>query len=243
MYPPLISNVGSLILRRCLRPDVEPCSTGDRKIILANCSRIWEAWSCVPMSYDHDIFISYRRSPTVGPWVQNHLAPRLEARLNEIAPNPVSVFCDFKMAEGVNWPAELKRSVKRSRVLLTIWSADYFRSTWCMAEWQSFRQREALLGLFTAEHPQGLVYPVRYSDGDHYHAEAKLTQCRKDFSELNYPDRVFTESVLYLEFDKLVRGMANELVMLLNDVPVWSETFPVIEPAPLSPAALERPVI
>src|SRR5580704_9229695 len=98
-----------------------PCSTGDRKIILANCSRIWEAWSCVPMSYDHDIFISYRRSPTVGPWVQNHLAPRLEARLNEIAPNPVSVFCDFKMAEGVNWPAELKRSVKRSRVLLTIW--------------------------------------------------------------------------------------------------------------------------
>jgi TIR domain len=195
------------------------------------------------MSYDHDIFVSYRRSPTIGPWVQNHLAPRLEARLNEISPNPVNVFCDFKMSEGVNWPAELQRSVKRSRLLLTIWSADYFRSTWCMAEWQSFRRRETLLGLFTAEHPQGLVYPVRYSDGDHFHSDAKLTQWRKDFSELSYPDDVFRLSVKYLEFDNLVRQMAQELSLRLNSVPAWSDNFPILEPQPLAPVVHERPVI
>ncbi len=195
------------------------------------------------MSYENDIFISYRRSPTVGPWVRNHLAPRLEARLNEVSARPVHVYCDFKMEEGVNWPAELKLRIRRSRMLVTVWSADYFRSSWCMAEWQSFRRREALLGLFNDEHPRGLVYPVRYSDGDHFHAEARITQCRRDFSELNYPDEVFRLSVKYLEFDNLVRAMASDLASLLNDVPSWSDTFPIVEPAPLTPTVLSLPVI
>src|SRR5215468_12397722 len=104
------------------------------------------AWAAI-MSYEHDIFISYRRSPTVGLWVQNHFVPRLEARLNDVAPAPVGVFCDFKMSDGTNWPSELKQKLLGSRLLLTVWSADYFRSTWCMAEWRSFRDRESLLGL------------------------------------------------------------------------------------------------
>jgi hypothetical protein len=63
-----------------------------------------------------------------------------------------------------------------------------------------------LLGLFSEEHTQGLVYPVRYSDGEHFHPDAKLTQCRKDFSELNYPDDVFALSAKYLEFDDRKRS-------------------------------------
>jgi TIR domain len=195
------------------------------------------------MAYQYDIFISYRRSQTVGQWVQNHLAPRLELRLNEVAPVPVRVFCDFKMDEGVNWPAELKRQVQNSSLLLTVWSADYFRSSWCMAEWQSFRSRETLLGLFSAQNPQGLVYPVRYADGASFHADAQVTQCRKDFSRLNYPDDVFRTTAKYLEFDDLVREMAAELVARLGAVPVWRNDFPIVEPAPLPPPVLTRPVI
>jgi len=195
------------------------------------------------MGYQYEIFVSYRRSQTVGQWVQNHLVPRLEARLNEVAPNPVRVFCDFKMAEGVNWPAELKRQVRDSSLLLTVWSADYFRSNWCMAEWESFRRRETLLGLFSAQHTQGLVYPVRYADGDHFHIDAQLALCRKDFSRLNYPDDVFRQSAKYLEFDDLVRDMATELVSRLGAVPVWQNDFPIVEPAPLPPVRLVRPVI
>jgi hypothetical protein len=195
------------------------------------------------MGYQYDIFVSYRRSLTVGQWVQNHLVPRLEARLNEVAPVPVRVFCDYKMADGVNWPEELKHQVRNSRLLLTIWSADYFRSNWCMAEWQSFRNREILLGLFSAEHTQGLVYPIRYADGDHYHIDAQLALCRKDFSRLNYPDDVFRLSAKYLEFDDLVRDMATELVARLGAVPPWQDDFPIIEPVTLPPAVLTRPVL
>jgi hypothetical protein len=195
------------------------------------------------VGYNHDIFVSYRRSPTVGQWVQTHLVPRLEARLNDIAPKPVRVFCDFKMADGVNWPAELKNQVRSSRLLLTVWSADYFRSTWCMAEWQSFREREELLGLFSGAATQGLVYPVRYADGDYYHPDAQLAQCKKDFSRLNYPDDVFKLSAKYLEFDDLVREMAGDLVRRLTKIPAWRKNFPIVEPKPMAPAPIHRPVI
>ena len=33
--------------------------------------------------YDYDIFVSYRRSPNIGTWVQKHLVPRLQSRMDE----------------------------------------------------------------------------------------------------------------------------------------------------------------
>jgi len=195
------------------------------------------------MSYEHDIFISYRRSSTAGEWVKNHLAPCLEARLNDVAPRPVRIFYDLRMADGVNWPAELKRQVRNSKLLLAVWSADYFRSAWCVAEWRSFREREALLGLFSDDHTQGLVYPVRYADGDYFHPEARLTLCRKDFSHLNYPYKIFVDTPKYIEFDELVKGIATDLVARLDTVPAWRADFPIVEPEPLPPAPFSRPVI
>lgn len=195
------------------------------------------------MTYEFDIFVSYRRTDTIGLWVKNHLVPRLELRLNEVAPNPIRIFCDFKMADGVNFPAELKQRIKSSSLLLCIWSADYFRSKWCMAEWESFRERQKQLNLFTDDHTQGLVYPIRYSDGDYFHPEARLVQCQKDFSQLNYPDEVFRSSPKYLEFDDLVKIMADDLVKRLDDIPAWRADFPIAELPVLNPATMQRPVI
>ena len=195
------------------------------------------------MAYDHDIFVSYRRTPTVGQWVQNHLVPRLQSRIDDVASGPVRIFCDFKMAEGTNWPAELKTRLRGSKILVAVWSADYFRSRWCMAEWQSFRKREAKLSLFSDEHPQGLVYPVRYAEGDSFHSDAQIAQCCKDFSRLNYPDEAFRQSVKYLEFDDLVKQMAEELLERLREIPRWRSNFPVVRPAPLAPSKLKKPVI
>ncbi|MXS82931.1 toll/interleukin-1 receptor domain-containing protein [Nitrosomonas oligotropha] len=195
------------------------------------------------MTYKFDIFVSYRRTETIGGWVKNHLVPRLQLRLNEIAPRNVEVFCDFKMADGVNFPAELRNKIKASGLLLSIWSADYFRSTWCMAEWVSFRERQKQLGLFTDDHTQGLVYPIRYSDGDYFHPEAKIVQYRKDFSQLNYPDEAFRNTPKYLEFDDLVKQVAEDLVARLNDIPAWRADFPIAELPVLEPTTMQRPVI
>ncbi|CAN7700448.1 toll/interleukin-1 receptor domain-containing protein [Mesorhizobium sp. LjRoot246] len=193
--------------------------------------------------YEHDVFVSYRRSPNVGAWVQRHLVPLLQSRMDEIAPRQIRVFCDYKMEDGVNWPSELRNRVRFSSLLLTVWSADYFRSAWCMAEWQSFRDREQHLGLFSDEMTLGLVYPLRYADGKYYHPDAQLTLCRKDFSELNYPSEVFRESTQYLKFDALVQAVARELVDRLEAVPPWQEDFPIIEPKALPAVILDRTVL
>ena len=195
------------------------------------------------MTYEHDIFVSYRRTPTVGLWVQRHLVPRLQARLDDVAPSPVRVFFDAKMSDGVNLPAELKRTIAGSGILLSVWSADYFRSSWCMAEWQSFREREKQLGYFSSTNPKSLVYPVRYADGSSFHPDAKVALCKKDFSQLNYPDEAFRDSAKYLQFDDLVREVAQDLVERLSVLPPWDNEFPIVEPAPLPAATLDRPVI
>jgi hypothetical protein len=66
-----------------------------------------------------------------------------------------------------------------------------------MAEWMSFKQRETQLGMFTEADPRGLIYPIRYADGLFFHPDAKLTQYRRDFSELSYPDEAFRESEIH----------------------------------------------
>jgi hypothetical protein len=195
------------------------------------------------MTYEHEIFISYRRAPMVGGWVQKHFYRRLEARVNEIAPNDVRIFCDVNMTEGVNLSEELKHNIRYSALLVSVWSANYFRSAWCMAEWQSFRQREAMLGMFSSANRSGLVYPIRYADGEHFHPDASLALSRKDFSELNYPEESFSQSAKYLEFDDLVKEVARDIVALLPRLPPWSPEFPVVEPAPMPPPSLSRPLI
>ena len=195
------------------------------------------------MAYDFDIFISYRRTDTVGRWVKNHLLPRLQDRLNDIAPTQVRVSCDIQMETGVRWPDELKRRLARSGLLIMVCTADYFRSPWCMAEWQSFREREKMLGYFGSANPRGLTYPVRYADGDYFHPEIRPAQCRMDFRGLNYPDEIFRNSPKYIDFDELVQAMAEELVPRLSALPIWRDDFPIVEPEPLPPVVLTRPVL
>ncbi len=194
------------------------------------------------MAYESEIFISYRRTETVGCWVRNHFLPRLQARLDENSASPVDVFCDELIAEGDDWAAALKDRLRKSRLLLAIWSADYFRSTWCMAEWQSFRKREQQVDQ-TGGVVKSLVYPIRYADGAYFHPEARATQCSRDFSALNYPDEVFRQSVKWLEFDDLVTAVALDLIDKLAHVPAWRHDFPIVQPAPLPEVVMPRPVL
>jgi hypothetical protein len=195
------------------------------------------------MSYDYEIFLSYRRSSTVGPWVRNHLHPKLQARIDEISEGPIRISLDTEIAGGTAWPDALKLRLKSSAILLTVWSADYFRSDWCMAEWRSFREREALLGLATPANPQGLVYPIRYADGKYFHSDAKQTQIKLDFSDLNYPEEEFRRTQKYLEFDDRVKRLAEDLLPLIEGAPLWQQDFPIVEPAPMAPVQVPRAVI
>lgn len=124
----------------------------------------------MPADYQYDVFISCRRPNPVGGWVKNHFHPLLVEWLSQAMPYEPEIFID---AEGIetsdDWPLKLRQALLGSRCLVTVWSADYFRSAWCMAEWKSMAKREDLLGYRTPENPSGLVYPVVFFDGEHLH--------------------------------------------------------------------------
>jgi len=83
-----------------------------------------------PSGYRFDLFLSYRRGGTVPDWVHNHLHPLLlDCLADELSREP-RIFLDSTMETGVHWPSGLEWALRRSRLLLPIWSPPYFTSPW-----------------------------------------------------------------------------------------------------------------
>ncbi len=127
-------------------------------------------------AYEYDVFISYRREQPVRDWMQYHFYPLLKERLPDCLPDKPRIFIDWEIETGSHWPAALRKALKNSRCLVAVWSAEYFRSAWCLAEWRSMQERERLSGMRSEENPYGLVYAVKFGDGEYYPDEAKNTQ-------------------------------------------------------------------
>lgn len=144
----------------------------------------------------------------------------------------------------MNWPLNLQRALQRSRILVAVWSPPYFRSQWCVAEWQSMRVREQMLGWSTPTRPLGLVYPVVYADGLHFPEEAKATQYRRDLSQWGFPRPQFQDTTEYQELWKCMREVAAEIAARLPSVPAWENDWPTVPiPALDPPPRLRLPTL
>jgi hypothetical protein len=185
--------------------------------------------------YKFDVFISYSRHGSAAKWLMNHFYPKfLDCLVDQMAPAP-KVFVDKKMPRGVRWPEELARALRHTKILVPLFTPPYFASNWCMAEWETMRERERVLGLGTLDHPQTLVYPILYSDSQNFPEEARMIS-RWDFKDLSTPEMVFQESRDWPRFHHRVSELAQDLVQLLAQVPEWQPDWPVVEkPDPVLP--------
>jgi len=104
----------------------------------------------------------------------------LEQRLPDCMPvdHDTKIFVDLKIETGSAWPDELRHALKTSRCILAVWSPEYFRSEWCLAEWHTFREREKVANMISNSNSRGLIYPVKFADGDHFPQAAKDVQQR-----------------------------------------------------------------
>lgn len=136
------------------------------------------------------------------------------------------------MEVGTYWPEELAQALSESRYLLAVWSPPYFTSSWCVAEWQSMRQGEKLLGIPRREERLGLIYPVVYADGNSFPEEARAVQSRFDLSAYGFPYEQFNRTDAYLEFHAKVKSIAADLAGRLANAPPWRPDWPVCRPAP-----------
>ncbi|ANZ39130.1 hypothetical protein BBK82_26720 [Lentzea guizhouensis] len=192
--------------------------------------------------YEYDFFISYSRTGSVQKWLINHFYHKLvEYLADECAPAP-KVYMDRVMPRAVDWSHHLVNSLHRSKIMIQLMTPHYFESGWCMAELESMRAREAVLGLATADFPQGLVYPILYSDS-HKFAVKERMRSWQDFKDYSYTEPVYQDAVEYIHFCRRVRELARDLVELAQQVPPWSPDWPIVErpePVLIPPPPLPR---
>jgi hypothetical protein len=180
--------------------------------------------------YEWDIFISYRHRAPMLDWLRNHFYPLLITWLPTFltVEHDPRIFVDLNIETGNAWPPALSRALQRSRFMVAIWTPDYFKSPWCVAEWTSFREREAALGLQTEDDTSGLMYPLRYADGDSFPLEAQHVQ-QMDIREWNTPHLVFKDNPRYVEFDRKVQQIAERLGQRILQAPPWRPDWPRLE--------------
>jgi hypothetical protein len=180
-------------------------------------------------NYEFDVFLSYSRKGSSPGWVHNHFLPKLRACLTDEIGHEPKVFVDQEMETGTVWPNRLAQVLAGSKILVSIYSAQYFQSHWCQAEWESMAERERLLGLASPELTQGLILPVLYSDSQNF-PEYGLDRMWHDMKGLDVPELMFQQSLDWLEFHRRMRGIATDIERLLKDAPPWQPDWPVRRP-------------
>ena len=176
------------------------------------------------MSYDYDVFVSYKRHNKTNAW-HTGLLEILEVWLSNELQRDAKIFIDSEdIATGDRWKNKISQALLSSRCLLCLWSPMYFQSQWCVAEWQTFLEREEKFGA-------RLIVPARVHDGSYYPQEAKDTQSR-DFRKYASASPRFWDSHLALEFEQdHLKSFAEDLRQAILASPEFSTSFPL----PLSP--------
>lgn len=185
--------------------------------------------------YEFDVFLSYSRKGGSPGWVHNHFLPKLRDCLTDEIGYVPEVFVDQEMEPGTIWPDKLERALSRSKVLVSVYSPQYFRSEWCLAEWHSMAERERLLGLDSIELTKGLIFPVLYSDSQNF-PEYGRDRMWHDMKGLDSPEPGFQDTSDFILFHKKMRKIAADLEQLLQQVPPWRPGWPTRRPdAPIPP--------
>ena len=179
------------------------------------------------MAYEYDVFLSYTTAASNGAWVREHLFTALNEQLDNAMPRAPSVFMFQEQESATAWPEALASALRASRVLVAVISPPYFRSPWCLAEWSSMIEREKAVGYGTNQQPRLLIHPVVYADGIHFAPDAQRNYSR-NFSTWNYPFPHFRDTPAYLEFFDAVEQLANDVANRIDDVPEWSDDFPIL---------------
>jgi hypothetical protein len=146
----------------------------------------------------------------------------------ELAGKSAEIFCDTDSIEvGDRWPDALRSALRASRCMVSIWSPSYFRSEWCVSEWQSFLTRERMLNI--GHH--GLIAPVRFHDGQHFPALAQNVQW-VDFEPYTSTFDSFWESSRAVEFEDRIKVLARSVAAIISRTPEFAPDWPLVDGSP-----------
>lgn len=193
------------------------------------------------MSYEYDVFVSYRRQEPIKTWVNQYFVPELK---NWLVANLgyEKVFLDEKDIEsGESFEPSLEYALRRSRVMVPVWAPGYFYSSWCIAELQTMFARERANGYRTANDPRVLIAPIRFSDGNSFPRALVGEINHVDFYPYAFTAPGWNQTARYVTFQEAVRDLASRLVAMFNDAPKWDERLAIVSPKDVLGDVLELP--
>jgi len=176
------------------------------------------------MSYQHDIFISYRRNPETFIWITEHFVPLLELHVElELGRKPV-IYVDNQIESGTSWPVTLGAALGGSRVLIALWSGNYLASVWCTEELSYMLGRERDAKLRTVDRPYGVVIPAFIHDGEKFPAD--LAHIEHFEVQKSFNVRMARNSPRAEDLAAELAAQAPAIAACINRAPSWRKAWP-----------------
>ncbi|MFL6256557.1 MAG: TIR domain-containing protein [Pyrinomonadaceae bacterium] len=179
----------------------------------------------LPKDYVHNVFISYNYTELMKKWVNGPFKELFEEYLGNALNDDARVgLFEREAIAGQHWPQRLRDMLLRSRVLLAICSPGYFRSGWCLSEWESFRLREEQLKR------DGLRIPLLHNDGKHYMTQHGVQWIQHvDFTKCAFFIGDPNKHPKGPEFEQKVYELADMVAEQVTKAPPFDPDWPLAE--------------
>lgn len=196
------------------------------------------------MSYQYDVFLSYRRGERLlpggdisiaaeGRWVHQVFLDSFRESLVHAYPK-ASVITDKDLIVGKEWDPQLRDWHRRSRCMVAVWSPMYFRSEYCRSEWRSMRARERLLPGGVGK--PSLVVPISFKGTDAwFDSAAKARHFAIDFAWTSGLWSRVKRSQHCLKWQKAMDELCLRVAASIRAAPEWCAEFPWIDSESLPP--------
>lgn len=91
-------------------------------------------------------------------------------------------------------------------------------------------KRQKQLGLGNGSKP-GLIYPIRFFDGESFPKQAVATAEDQDYTRFNSfpPGKSTLRSKTYQEFEARIKALSLVLVERVQNVPPWNPNWPKVK--------------
>ena len=174
--------------------------------------------------YSYDLYISYRRHPIWSQWVRTHVRRLLDTYLTQDLGRSPNLFVDDQIEPGADWPVKLGKALGGARLLLPIYSRDYFNSDWCIHELDLMHVRLKRLQREASSFPT-LIFPARR------HEQVIIPG---ELRDINYEDWIAFGNVdiqpntpRMEQFGDSVRQFTPHLARAIQAVPEFDASWPV----------------
>jgi TIR domain len=176
--------------------------------------------------YRYDVFLSYSRSGQWETFVDEVFEPILVHWLGEELGRTPAIFKDrAALSIGQNWLEALELALRSSRVMITLWSRQYFSSEWCRRE-LSFMLARAnefkIRGAFDR-----IVMPATIHDGRNFPAFLSALQAVNlaEYADPFMTNHSVLREKLSAKIQELSRATASAIEMVPTNSFEWNVRY------------------